>query len=87
MNAKMLFISYNDFYMEKKLKRSSQNQILAGVLAGFAEYFGHDATIWRLGFVIFLIVTGLMPGLLLYLVAWVIMPLAEEEEVAYTVME
>ena len=48
--------------------------MVAGVCAGFAEYFDHDPVLWRLGFVFFLIATGLMPGLLIYLVAWIVMP-------------
>lgn len=66
--------------MKKKLYRSKSNQMVAGVLAGFAEYFGHDATIWRLGFVFFLVMTGLMPGVLLYLLAWFVMPLEGEND-------
>ena len=60
--------------MQKKLYRSRENKLVAGVLSGFAEYFDQDATFWRLGFIIVLILTGLMPGVLIYLVAWVIIP-------------
>ncbi|MCB9818583.1 PspC domain-containing protein [Candidatus Nomurabacteria bacterium] len=58
----------------KKLKRSSTNVLIAGVCAGFAEYFNQDPTVWRLGFVFFLLITGLMPGLLMYLIAWILLP-------------
>ncbi|MEX0912968.1 MAG: PspC domain-containing protein [Candidatus Paceibacterota bacterium] len=61
----------------KKLYRSN-NKLVAGVCAGLAEYFDHDPTLWRLGFVLFLVLTGLMPGLLLYILAWVIIPQAPE---------
>ena len=61
-------------YMKKKLYRSRENTLVAGVLAGFAEYFEQDPTFWRLGFVLFLILTGFMPGVLMYIVAWVIIP-------------
>ncbi len=60
--------------MEKKLYRSAKDVILAGVLSGFAEYFNHDATLWRFGFIVFLILTGFMPGVLIYIVAWFIIP-------------
>lgn len=71
--------------MTKKLYRSRDNAMVGGVCAGVAEYFGHDATIWRLLFVFFLIVTGLMPGLLIYILAWIIVPVRPERE--YTEVE
>lgn len=61
--------------MEKKrLYRSKDNGMVAGVLGGFAEYFDHDPTFWRLAFIILLILTGVMPGLLIYLIAWIMIP-------------
>lgn len=62
--------------MSKKLHRSRKNVLVAGVCAGMAEYFDQEPTFWRLGFVLFLILTGLMPGVLLYLAAWIIIPQA-----------
>ena len=59
----------------KKLYRSRENALLAGVCGGLAEHFNHDATLWRLGFVFFLVVTGFMPGVLIYLIAWIVVPL------------
>ncbi len=58
----------------KALYRSRTNKLLAGVLSGAAEYFEHDPLLWRLGFVIFLVLTGLMPGVLIYLIAWIMIP-------------
>lgn len=76
--------------MNKRLYRS-ENKLVGGVLAGLAEYFAQDTTLWRLGFVILLIVTGLMPGVLIYLIAWVIIPLQPHVEPApredYTVSD
>jgi len=60
--------------MKKKLYRNVESKLLFGVLAGFADYFGQDVVFWRLGFVVALILTGLMPGILIYLAAWVIIP-------------
>jgi len=60
--------------MDKKLTRDVNNKIIAGVVAGFARYFGHDVTLWRLVVIVGFVVTGLMPGLLLYVIAWIIMP-------------
>ncbi len=57
-----------------KLYRSRTNKILGGVVAGLAEYFNQDPTLWRLGFIILLLITGLMPFALVYLIAWIIVP-------------
>jgi phage shock protein C len=68
--------------MEKKLYRSQKNVLVAGVLAGFAEYFGHDRILWRFCFIVFLILTGFMPGVLIYAIAWFMIP--KNPLVAYT---
>jgi phage shock protein C len=60
--------------MKKKLYRNTDEKLLGGVLAGFAEYQNTDVVMWRLGFIVVLLLTGLMPGVLIYLVAWVIIP-------------
>ena len=36
----------------KKFFRDSQNKMVAGVLAGCAQYYGGDANVWRCGYVI-----------------------------------
>ncbi len=64
--------------MNKKLYRSTNNKLIAGVCGGLAEYFDHDPTLWRLGFAFFLVITGFMPGVLLYAIAWIVMPVAPE---------
>lgn len=42
----------------KRFYRDGQNKMLAGVLAGLSNYFGGDVTLWRLGFILLLLVTG-----------------------------
>ena len=59
----------------KKLYRSTESSLVAGVLGGLAEYFEHDPLVWRLGFVVCLILTGLFPGVIIYLLFWVVGPL------------
>ena len=72
----------------KKLTRDVDNKVIAGVVAGLANYFGHDATLWRLGAVLLILATGFFPGVLLYVVAWVLMPPASAaDNVTYTVNE
>jgi len=62
--------------MEKKLKRS-KNQIVGGVCAGFADYIGWDITLVRAIYAILTIFSAGFPGLLLYIILWVIMPVED----------
>jgi phage shock protein C len=56
-----------------KLRRSRSNRIIAGVCGGLGEFFGISPIWFRLGFILALIPGG-VPGLLLYILAWVIIP-------------
>lgn len=56
----------------KRLFRSRTNRSIAGVCGGLGEYFNVDPTLVRLLFVIFAIAGG--PGLLAYIILWLIMP-------------
>lgn len=60
--------------MEKKLYRSKEKKMLAGVCGGFAEYFDVDPTLIRLLYVILSLLTGFLLGLLMYIVMIVIIP-------------
>ena len=56
----------------KKLYRSDDNKMLAGVCGGIAEYFGVDPTLIRLAWVVFSLLGG--SGLLAYILAAIIIP-------------
>ena len=56
----------------RRLLRGREGRLIAGVASGLAAYFGVDVNLVRLAFAIFTIFYGL--GVLLYLVAWVIIP-------------
>lgn len=58
----------------RKLYRSSTNKKIAGVCGGLAEYFGIDATVIRVIFIILLLPGGL-PGIIPYLILWAVMPM------------
>lgn len=60
--------------MSNRRLTRSDNRIVAGVCAGFAEYFDHDPTWWRLAFALLLIATAFFPALLFYILAWIVMP-------------
>jgi len=57
----------------QSLRRSRHNRVIAGVCGGLGEFFGISALWFRLGFLIALIPGG-VPGLLVYLLMWIIMP-------------
>ena len=65
-------MSENDGSGGKRLLRVRQGRIAAGVCTGLAGYFGVDVNLVRLAFGVFTVFYGL--GVLLYLVAWAILP-------------
>ena len=62
----------------RKLRRSRSNKMIAGVIAGVAQYFGFDVTLTRVLYVILSTLSIAFPGILVYIILWVIMP--EENE-------
>ena len=56
----------------KRLMRSRRDRKIAGVCAGFAEYFDLDVTLIRVVWLIVFFFGGC--GLLAYLIAWIVMP-------------
>jgi len=67
----------------KRLMRSSRDKEIAGVCAGFAEYFEVDPTLVRILWVLVSIFFAIVPGILSYLAAWYIIPLAPLPAVGY----
>lgn len=59
-----------------KLHRSRNNRILAGVMGGIAEYVGWSPFWVRLLFVIISSLSAAVPGILIYIVLWLVMPKA-----------
>ncbi len=58
--------------MEKKLYKSADDKVLAGVCGGIGEYFAVDSVIVRLLWVVFTLMGG--AGLIAYIIAAIIMP-------------
>jgi phage shock protein PspC (stress-responsive transcriptional regulator) len=48
--------------------------MLAGVCGGLAEWLGWDATLVRILFVLVSVLSAAFPGILVYLILWVVMP-------------
>jgi len=52
--------------------------MIAGVCGGLAEYLNMDPTVVRLIYVLLSLFTAAFPGLLVYIIAVIIMPLEEQ---------
>jgi phage shock protein C len=64
--------------MSKKLYRSEREKMLGGVCGGLAEYLDIDVNIMRLLFIAAGLLTVLLPMVIFYIIAWVIVPVEEE---------
>lgn len=60
------------------LTRSRRNRMIAGVCGGLAQSLGWDPTLVRLLYVVVSVISAAFPGILVYLVLWVVMPLAHD---------
>ncbi len=60
--------------MSHRLYRSETNRMMGGVCGGFGEYSGVDPTIVRALAVFLTLVSGLVLGVLAYMVLWIIIP-------------
>jgi len=57
-----------------KIYLSDTDKKIAGVFGGIGERFGLDSTILRLGYIFVGIVTGIVPAIITYLIALLIIP-------------
>jgi phage shock protein C len=60
----------------RRLTRS-RNKTIAGVCAGIAEYVGWNVTLFRVAYVVVSIMSVAFPGILVYLILWMVMPRPE----------
>jgi phage shock protein PspC (stress-responsive transcriptional regulator) len=56
------------------LRRSRRHRMIAGVCGGLAEWLGWDPTLVRVLYVVGSILSVAFPGLLVYVVLWLVMP-------------
>ena len=56
------------------LRRSRKNRMIAGVCGGLANWLGWDPTLVRVLYVVVSVLSAAFPGVLVYLVLWVVMP-------------
>ncbi len=62
----------------KRLYRSETDKKLAGICGGIGEYMDADPTIVRLIIIVLAVVTGIIPMIIAYLIAWWIVPNGKE---------
>jgi len=58
----------------KRLYKSKENRVIAGVIGGVAEYFNVDPVILRIVWVLLAVFTALAPGIIAYVIAIFIIP-------------
>lgn len=66
--------------MTGRFYRSRTSKVLAGICGGLGDYFNFDPVLARMGYAAFTIITGIMPGILFYLICIFIIPLEPVEE-------
>jgi phage shock protein PspC (stress-responsive transcriptional regulator) len=58
----------------KRLYKSDKNRVFAGICGGLGEYFDIDPVLLRLVWLLVVIFTGVVPGLVAYLIASFVVP-------------
>lgn len=71
--------------MKKRLTKDEERAVVGGVLAGFARYFDQDPVLYRVLAITFLLLTGIFPGVLMYLAAFIVMPKAPARPADYEI--
>jgi phage shock protein C len=56
------------------LQRSKKNRMIAGVCGGIAKTLGWDPTLVRVTYVLASVLSAAFPGILVYIILWVLMP-------------
>ena len=60
--------------MAKRLMRSKTNKVLSGVMGGIGEYFEIDPVLVRLIYLLATVFTGVVPGIIGYILAVAVVP-------------
>lgn len=61
------------------LYRSERHKVIAGVCGGIAEWLDWDPTAVRILYVVVSVLSAAFPGLIVYFVLWLLMPLGPSE--------
>ena len=57
--------------------RKSRDKMIAGVCGGIAAWLGWDPSLVRILYVLLSILSAAFPGIIVYIILWLIMPPAE----------
>lgn len=58
----------------KRLYKSKDNKIIAGVMGGLGEYFDVDPVLFRIAYIVITISTAVIPGVIAYILMALVMP-------------
>lgn len=61
---------------DNPLHRSRNDRVIAGVCGGFARWLGWSPTVVRILYVALSVLSAAFPGILIYLLLWIVMPQA-----------
>ncbi len=64
----------------KRLYRSREDRMIAGICGGMGEVYGIDPTLIRLGLVFLALATGIVPAGVAYIIGAIIIPLGPPAE-------
>lgn len=64
--------------LRRPLRRSRRHRMIAGVCGGIAEWLGWDPTLVRVLYVVGSILSVAFPGILVYIILWIIVPSAAD---------
>lgn len=64
------------------LRRSRDNKMIGGVVGGLAQYTGLDASLARVLYVLISLFSAAFPGILVYLLCWILIPQEEADVTA-----
>ena len=67
--------------MQQPLHRSRDERVLGGVCGGIARWLGWGVTTVRVLYVVLSILSVGFPGMLVYVVLWIAMPLEDRQAV------
>ena len=79
-SARTLTINRAEPCKEKLMKRLylSKEKKMFGVCGGIADYYDIDPALVRVGWIVLTLVTGIVPGIIAYILAAIVVPPAPE---------
>lgn len=74
INSEEYITKYCKYKNMKKLYKSSENKVWAGIIGGIGEYLNVDPVVLRVIWVLTTVFTGVIPGLVIYFASYFIIP-------------